>query len=304
MACHTPRAFGEGSTDAITVKADPFGDAAMECQADPVARVATWDLPIRPTKHKPIRLIVCAGCDEETTSGCLFFPENYIRWAYYKLQVKFSPNVFQPSGDFCYVCDYLTEHEADTKAKLKDKLTMGSTGFQSDFKATWNETLVPAVRIDVIKMIADGATRLPKRRKREAELKNQTEDRVFVPGTWVDAKLYKAKFSAVDRVHKKRKMISPETGKMVFAHFVPDNVSGLWRGEHGYGDYTAERVVVNDTGDVTDNAVDIHLSKYKRSFGKVVGKTLVAIEADEEAGFLRLWHFTTTFVYHMFAFKF
>jgi hypothetical protein len=30
------------------------------------------------------------------------------------------------------------------QSQVKDKLTMGSAGFESDFKATWNMAMVPA----------------------------------------------------------------------------------------------------------------------------------------------------------------
>jgi hypothetical protein len=251
--------------------ADPLSAVVV---AEGVAPLLTWESRLRPTKEKPLRVLPpCPGCTRSCCNRDYFFHEEYVRWGYYTLLLKYSNEFRQPSGNFCWECDSLAEREPESKGELEVKLR------DDIYKREWDDKLTEQ-RVRIGQAIARGEDRLPKQVRRKAVVDHQSESRVIIAGTWLQDTIYKARFPKKDeRKHKSKMVLNPETLHMCKAWFIPDNESGIWRGEHGYGNYTKDRISIDDDGD----QVDKFLQKFQQKHGKVSGKTLSELEAEDHA---------------------
>ena len=78
-----------------------------------------------------------------------------------------------------------------------------------------------------------------------------------------------------DRKHKSKTIISPEDNKKVKAWFVPDNESGIWRGEYGHQDSKQHA----ESDYVDDERLDSFRDELQVKGMRCTGKTMAQIEA-------------------------
>ncbi len=266
-----------------------LGSASSHSQlspAGPEGPTETWHSDNHPTRIKPIRNLDCDGCGRSTGDRDHHFPDEYVRWSYYKLVPRVSQDVKQPFGTWCWECDAIAEGEPEPKAPLAQKLKTNP-----GFKAKWCEEKLPHHRGRVRLLIASHSDRLPKQIKRKVVESSQAESRVLVQGTWLQENRYRGRFvDAKDRTHKYAQIKSPETGKMVKAYFVPDAESGVWRGEHGFCDMVTDQkqLAGEDAGDDSEGEEKAGKIAKHHMFRapRVCGKTLAQI-ANEEAPIAR-----------------
>ena len=231
----------------------------------------TWHTASRPTKTRPLRKVDCLGCGQTCLDRDYFFPQEYRRWAYYINMPKLS-EVKQPHGSWCFECDAQCDTLTETKVEIAGLLR------QKEYSETWNAVWLPKTRERIATQIEKGLDRLPKQSKRKITLEHAGESRVFVPGTWLVESKYKQRFpDPADRKHKAKRILNPETGVLCKAFFVPDSESGVWRGEHGYGDYNHDTHDLNEGSD--DEKLDEAFAKYTDR-PQVLGKPLSQFEAE------------------------
>ena len=233
--------------------------------------LTTWHTSSRPTKTRPLRKVDCLGCGQTCLDRDYFFPQEYRRWAYYISMPKLS-EVKQPHGSWCFECDTQCDTLTETKVEIAGLLR------QKEYSETWNAVWLPKTRERIATQIEKGLDRLPKQSKRKISLEHASESRIFVPGTWLVESKYKQRFpDPADRKHKAKRILNPETGVLCKAFFVPDSESGVWRGEHGYGDYTNDTHDLNEGSD--DEKLDEAFAKYTDR-PQVLGKPLSQFEAE------------------------
>ncbi len=261
-----------------TAGAPPMSVPSTPMPSTPGGPLTTWHSEARPTKHKPMRRVGCAGCSRDCCEPDHFFPKEYARWGYYSLISKVHPTIKQPGGWWCWECDGLADHQPEDKAQLKEMLYGDPV-----YKQRWNEEWLPKQRTLIAVFMARGEDRLPKQSKRVAIHEEQTEGRVYIPGTWMEQAAYNAKFpNKAERTHKSSLVTSPETNKRSKAFFIPDNEKGVWRGEHGNRSKTADRTTLTtDQDDVTGDAVERFMTQFHVTAPKVVGKSMSQIEAEK-----------------------
>ena len=226
-----------------------------------------------------MRLLQCLACSGHTTDKDGNFPDEHKRWAYYVLNTMMHPTIRQPSGLWCWECDSLCEHQPEDKDTLKGKL-----GSDPEYRRVWTEEWLPRQRVMIAAAISRGDDRLPRQSKRACFHEEGQEQRVFVPGIWIESKKYIKRFpERAQRTHRSQTITNPETKQLWKAYFIPDNDSGVWRGEHGSASRTMDRTrLATDQHDPTRESMEKFMAQHALAAPKVIGKT--GKQFEEEKG--------------------
>ena len=143
----------EESQDPLSAVCSATGPGAGSCGT----ALTTWHAEARPTKQKPLRLLrPCVGCGRDGMEKDHFFPDEYVRWAYYTIVPKLHATIRQPSGWWCWECDSLADRQPEDKAALKDKLEE-----KGEYRQRWTEEWLPKQRAVIHEGIARGLDHLP-----------------------------------------------------------------------------------------------------------------------------------------------
>ena len=157
-----------------------------------------------------MRLLQCLACSGHTTDKDGNFPDEHKRWAYYVLNTMMHPTIRQPSGLWCWECDSLCEHQPEDKDTLKGKL-----GSDPEYRRVWTEEWLPRQRVIIAAAISRGDDRLPRQSKRACFHEEGQEQRVFVPGSWIESRKYINRFpERAQRTHRSQTITNPETNKL------------------------------------------------------------------------------------------
>ena len=97
------------------------------------------------------------GCSRDVVTKDHFFPDEFVRWAYYTIVPKVHPTIRQPSGWWCWECDSLADRQPEDKAALKNKLEE----VEGEHKQRWREEWLPKQRTVIHELIARGLDHLP-----------------------------------------------------------------------------------------------------------------------------------------------